>query len=113
MVVENGLGHHGWDLRIPDLAKFLKIINARATITLTTIGWTKTSFGITLLRLTKDRTKAVVWFCIITINITTFVSALVPWIQCMPLSKVWNPMEDGSCWAPGTGTTLWVGLGGL
>ncbi|KAK0625877.1 hypothetical protein B0T14DRAFT_599372 [Immersiella caudata] len=111
LVVENGLGHHSWDLRISDLAAYIKIISARATFTLTTLGWTKTSFGITLLRLTKGRTKAFVWFCIVTINITTFISALVPWIQCEPISKTWNPMEEGWCWAPKVGTKVWIGMG--
>jgi len=111
LVVENGLGHHSWDLRITDLTAFIKILSTRATFTLTTLGWTKISFGITLLRLTKGRIKAVVWFCIITINITTFISAIVPWVQCVPLSKTWNPMEDGWCWAPRVGTKIWIGMG--
>lgn len=81
-------------------------------MTITVTGWTKTSFGITLLRLTSGRTKAFVWFCIISINVTTIVSAIIPWAQCTPLSKTWDPnMVGGECWAPRVGTKIWIGLG--
>lgn len=81
-------------------------------MTITITGWTKTSFGITLLRLTSGRTKAFVWFCIISINVTTIVSAIIPWAQCTPISKTWDPdMVGGTCWAPRVGTKIWIGLG--
>ena len=112
LVIENGLGHHSWDLNVPDLARFIIIISSRASFTLTAVGWTKTSFGVTLLRLTNGRIKAFVWFCIITINVVTALAAAIPWAQCVPLSKTWNPTEDGRCWAPQVGTKIWIGMGG-
>ncbi|KAK0747017.1 hypothetical protein B0T18DRAFT_303096, partial [Schizothecium vesticola] len=112
LVTESGLGHHSYDLYISDLARYIIIISVRATMTITVTGWTKTSFGITLLRLTSGRTKAFVWFCILSINATTIVSAIIPWAQCVPLSKTWDPhMTGGECWAPRVGTKIWIGLG--
>ncbi|KAK1832541.1 hypothetical protein QBC39DRAFT_244672, partial [Podospora conica] len=112
LVTESGLGRHSWDLQIKDLARYIIIISVRATFTITITGWTKTSFGITLLRLTNGRTKAFIWFCIISINVTTIISAIIPWAQCVPLSKTWDPhMTGGWCWAPRVGTKIWIGLG--
>jgi hypothetical protein len=112
LVAEFKLGRHSWDLEIDNLSKFILIISSRATVTLTSLGWTKTAFAVTLLRLTERGTKRFVWFVIVSINITTFVSALVPWIQCAPLQTAWDPAVPGSCWAPKVGTKVWIGLGG-
>ncbi|KAK4040973.1 hypothetical protein C8A01DRAFT_35029 [Parachaetomium inaequale] len=102
LVAEFKLGRHSWDLEIHDLSKFIIISSSRATFTLTSLGWTKTAFAVTLLRLTAGRTKGFVWFVIVSINITTI---------CAPLDKVWNPAVPGSCWAPKVGTKVWIGLG--
>ncbi|KAK4154612.1 hypothetical protein C8A00DRAFT_42613 [Chaetomidium leptoderma] len=111
LVTEFKLGRHSWDLEISNLSKFIIIISSRATLTITSMGWTKTAFAVTLLRLTTGKTKIFVWFIIISLNITTAVSAAVPWIQCEQLEKNWDSSATGSCWAPGVGTKVWIGLG--
>ena len=63
--------------------------------------WSKTSFGITLLRIVTDRrTKAAVWFVIISMNLAMSVSVLVNWIQCNPIPKGWDGRVPGTCWEP-------------
>ncbi|KAK4244240.1 hypothetical protein C7999DRAFT_35391 [Corynascus novoguineensis] len=112
LVMDFKLGRHSWDLNIYDLPKFIIIINSRATTTLTSMGWTKTAFGVTLLRLTTNWTRKFVWFIIISLNVTTAISAAIPWIQCQPLNKAWlGDSIPGSCWAPGVGTKIWIALG--
>lgn len=111
MVAESGLGKHSWDLKIDNLTRWIIIISARATFTITTSGWTKTSFAFTLLRLTTDWTKAFVWFIIISLNVTTIVAATVPWVQCNPVQAGWDFSVKGDCWAPKVGTKVWIGLG--
>ncbi|KAF2280142.1 uncharacterized protein EI97DRAFT_429900, partial [Westerdykella ornata] len=113
LVIEFGLGRHSWDLKIYDLSKFIILISSRATFTLISIGWSKTAFAVALLRLTTGLTRSSVWFIIISLNITTIISALVPWIQCAPLAKTWDPAIPGTCWAPKVGTKIWIGMGGL
>jgi hypothetical protein len=112
LVHEFELGRHSWVLDIHDLAKFLIILSSRATFTITALGWTKTAFAVTLLRLTTGMTKSFVWFIIISVNITTIVSAAVPWIQCNPIAKTWTPDMPGTCWAPKVGTKIWIGTAG-
>ncbi|KAK4213408.1 hypothetical protein QBC37DRAFT_423055 [Rhypophila decipiens] len=114
LVFEFKLGKHSWDLEVSpvNFAKFIILLSARASFTLTALGWTKTAFAITLLRLTEGITRTFVWFIIISLNVTTIISGLVPWIQCSPLEKTWDPMtREGQCWAPKVGTKIWIGMG--
>jgi len=111
LVREYGLGHHSWDLLPGDPVRFTLLLSSRATVTITSIGWTKSAFAVTLLRLTTDRTKILVWFILISLNIVMGVSALVPWIQCWPLAKGWDASIEGTCWAPGVGVNIWIPTG--
>lgn len=61
-------------------------------------AWSKTSFAITLLRISKGWVKWVIWFIIISVNIVLGVSGLILWIQCWPLPKLWLPDVEGTCW---------------
>ncbi|KAK3331546.1 hypothetical protein B0H66DRAFT_546762 [Apodospora peruviana] len=113
LVLEFKLGRHSWDLHVDptNVSKFIILLSSRASFTLTALGWTKTAFAITLLRLTEGLTRSFVWFIIISLNVTTIISGLVPWIQCAPLEKTWNPTVDGTCWAAQVGTKVWIGMG--
>jgi hypothetical protein len=62
--------------------------------------WSKTSFGMTLLRITDGKMKPVIWVIIVSMNLLMGVHSLMPWIQCNPLSKTWNRDEVGECWDP-------------
>lgn len=75
-------------------------INIAGTLSLTAATWSKTSFALTLLRLTNGWTKGLIWFIIITTNIAMGLSALFIWVQCMPIRKSWDPFVDGRCWSP-------------
>ncbi|KAK0619105.1 hypothetical protein B0T14DRAFT_602995 [Immersiella caudata] len=111
LVNEFKLGRHSWDLEINDLARFIILLSSRATATLTALSWTKTAFAVTLLRLTADGTRTLVWFIIVSLQITMGFSAAVPWIQCNPIAKTWDPMLPGTCWANKVGTKIWIGTG--
>ena len=76
------------------------LINAAGTCTLTAATWSKTSFALTLLRLTDGRIKIkwLLWFIIVSMNIFMGLSALFNWIHCTPVEKVWLPLTPGSCW---------------
>jgi hypothetical protein len=60
----------------------------------------KTSFATTLLRITEGKTRILLWFIIISVNIALGGTALIPWIQCTPVEKNWNFMTPGTCWNP-------------
>jgi hypothetical protein len=61
-------------------------------------AWSKTSFAITLLRISNGWVKWVLWFIIISVNVALGVSGLILWIQCWPLQKLWMPDVEGACW---------------
>ncbi|KAG9197370.1 hypothetical protein G6514_001632 [Epicoccum nigrum] len=58
----------------------------------------KISFGVTLLRLTADKIRWSVWFCIVTLFLVMLPSAFITYIQCTPTAKAWNPTLEGHCW---------------
>jgi hypothetical protein len=62
--------------------------------------WSKTSFAITLLKITEGYTKAFVWFILVSLNIFMGLSAILNWVQCSPPSKLWLFTEEGTCWDP-------------
>jgi hypothetical protein len=62
--------------------------------------YSKTSFAITLLRISEGRTKILLWFIIISVNLALGGSALIPWIQCHPAYKTWYKLTPGKCWNP-------------
>ena len=78
----------------------LLLINIAGSCTLTAAIWSKTSFALTLLRLTEGRMKWVLWFIIISMNIAMGLSALFNWVQCTPIQKTWIPLTPGKCWKP-------------
>ena len=98
-----GYGHHIWDWPLDKLeytVDLVKVINVAGTLSLTAAVWSKTSFAITLLRLTEGWAKTTVWFIIISMNIAMGLSALFIWVQCTPVERSWNPFINGTCWPP-------------
>ncbi|KAI0127545.1 hypothetical protein BJ170DRAFT_376870 [Xylariales sp. AK1849] len=66
----------------------------------TTIGqtWSKTAFAATLLRITNTWQKAVLWFCIVTLNIFLVLKVFVNWSKYCGLPKYQNYWRmDGFC----------------
>ena len=92
-----GLGKHNADIN-PDtfqgvvmysyIAGFCSIL---ATL------WSKTSFAITLLRISNGWVKVLIWFIIIATNMVFGASATIQWVQCWPVAKLWDPSVLGSC----------------
>jgi hypothetical protein len=97
--VENGYGHHVGVLTGPQVQATTFYYMIASTFLITASAWSKTSFAITLLRITDSKTKKFVWFLIISMNLSKLVSAMLQWISCQPLQKSWNPLyEGGTCW---------------
>jgi len=113
LVNEFGLGKHSYDTVILNVSRWILILDSRATSAITVLSWTKTALALSLLRLTTEKTKAFVWFIIISINIALGFSAMVPWIQCQPVAKRWHPELDGRCWPLTVGVKIWIGTGAL
>jgi len=97
--VEHGYGHHVTALTAEQKQATTFYYMIASTFLITASAWSKTSFAITLLRITDSKTKKFIWFLIISMNASKMVSAMLQWISCQPLQKSWNPLyQGGSCW---------------
>lgn len=65
---------------------------------LLTAAWSKTSFALTLLRISNGKIKTFLWFVMITVNAVLAVSAAFQWVQCWPLQRLWDFRVAGVCW---------------
>ncbi|KAK0719144.1 hypothetical protein B0H67DRAFT_484630 [Lasiosphaeris hirsuta] len=98
-----GYGLHIWDFNLANMAQLLLTVNVTGTFSVTAAIWSKTSFAITLLKLTHGWARYLVWYIIVSMNIAMGLSALFPWVQCTPVRKAWDlTVVGGSCWDPTT-----------
>jgi hypothetical protein len=59
----------------------------------------KTSFCVTLLRLTAiSWHRLILWFIIVTVNLSMWVVTVMTFAQCSPVEKLWNITLEGKCW---------------
>lgn len=96
-LVSLGYGLHIWDFPPENFTKFSLPVAVRAVLSLTALAWSKTAFGVTLLRLTKGWMRWAVWGVIITVNLFLGLSAMLFFVQCKPLKAAWDPTVEGEC----------------
>ncbi|KAK3363249.1 hypothetical protein B0T25DRAFT_33881 [Lasiosphaeria hispida] len=107
-----GFGMHFVDVPVENLIPMGLVANISGFTSVLGVALSKTSFAITLLRLTDGWLKWFVWFIIITLNATQHASAVFFWVSCDPPAKTWNPTLEGTCWSPKIMSILpWV-IGG-
>lgn len=94
-----GYGKHAFAIDPSNIPSMNIIGAASGTFTLTAIAWSKTSFALTLLRITTGWLRRAVWVIIISMNIALGVTALVHWVSCRPVHKFWDTsVKEGFCW---------------
>lgn len=59
--------------------------------------WSKTSFAISLLRISDGRVRWFIWFVIITVNLVLGSNGAIQWAQCWPVAKRWHYELEGEC----------------
>jgi hypothetical protein len=77
---------------------FLLTTNLGGSFSILAALWSKTSFAITVLRISSGWTKKFVWFIIISVNVALGLSVAFTWGQCMPFAKIYRPSLPGTCW---------------
>ncbi|KAK3938971.1 hypothetical protein QBC46DRAFT_355427 [Diplogelasinospora grovesii] len=98
LVVNLGVGKYPCDIDPRNLSLIGLEGNIGNTVGTLAVVWSKTSFAVTLLRLTEGKTKMFVWAIIISMNIAMGLSALFTWIECTPIPKTWDRTIPGTCW---------------
>lgn len=63
-------------------------------------AWSKTSFAVTLLRLTTGKIRALVWFAIISMNLILDFVVILQFIWCQPAYYAWTGSPSDKCWSP-------------
>ncbi|KAI1100676.1 hypothetical protein F4804DRAFT_344554 [Jackrogersella minutella] len=96
--VAAGLGKHDKDINpkiVDQLGLRNLIISSLYTVS---SAWSKTSFAISLLRIATPRLRVIIWFLIVTMNIFMHTSAVLTWVTCRPMEKLWDFTLEGECW---------------
>ncbi|CAK7212627.1 hypothetical protein SBRCBS47491_001531 [Sporothrix bragantina] len=118
-----GFGKHTADLVAADRVKdggnpeaFVTMLNAitlsgqlAITFGICAQAWSKTSWAITLLRIsTGRRLRGFMWFALVSMNLFFAGPAFVYWFQCTPVAKAWQPLLPGTCWRPEVGIVVGI-----
>lgn len=98
--VKFGLGQHNAQNKYHDDGAQLQLTVVIAT-TFSVLGaaLSKTSFAITLLRLTKGIMRNVIWFAIVSMNVVLVFNIILQFIWCRPASAAWHSGRGGTCWS--------------
>ncbi len=97
-MVPLGVGKHLVDVDPANLTQIGLLSNVASTFSILAAVLSKTSFAVTLLRITTSYTKMFVWFVIAIMNIAMWLDALFTWVKCNPVRKTWDPSIPGTCW---------------
>jgi hypothetical protein len=95
-----GYGLNAADMPKENLPKMPFIAVFAGFFSVLSAAWSKTSFGLTLLRLCQGWTKWVIWFIIVTVNLILGTAMLLMWVKCHPFAKVWDDRIQGWCIDP-------------
>ena len=96
-MVPLGLGMHLSDVDPANLTQIGLLSNVASTFSMLAAVLSKTSFAVTLLRITNGYTKMFVWFAIVIMNICMGLAALFVWVKCTPVRKTWDFTVPGTC----------------
>ena len=91
------LGKHGEFIKPENLSPLLFHSYVAGFFSILAAAWSKTSFAITLLGISDGWTKRVVWFVLISVNLVLGFGAVLQWVQCWPVNKLWLG-GPGVCW---------------
>ncbi len=96
-----GIGNHMVDILPDDLSTAVKVLYAGEFFAIIAVAISKTSFAVTLLRLSSQAwQRHVLWFIIGSLNLVMWLCALFQYLQCSPVNKLWDFTVPGKCWDP-------------
>ena len=108
-----GFGHHVQEIPIDNVVTMGILSNVSGTLSIIATAASKTSFAITLLRISNGFwMRTLIWFIIITLNITMNLSGIFFWVSCDPPQKTWDPLLPGTCWPETVSVYYGIVVGG-
>ena len=100
--VKLGFGRPLSQFNFDNLEIFLILSNFAGSFSILAALWSKTSFALTVLRISSGWVKIVVVGIILTVNIVLGGAVFLTWGQCLPVEKLWRP------WVPGICMSKWI-----
>ncbi|KAL2130080.1 hypothetical protein VTI74DRAFT_6918 [Chaetomium olivicolor] len=98
-VINYGFGKYPCDIpaaNLPHIA--FEGAGLGSVFTILAIVSSKTSFGITILRLARDKLRVFLVVVVVAMNIAMLLQAVFVWVKCDPIEKNFRPMMPGRCW---------------
>lgn len=95
--VQIGFGRHAAVVPQDNLLTLVLLVSVTGIFTLFAAACSKTSFAITLLRLTNGWLKIVIWAIVVSLNLVLFINAILPFVRCIPIEASWNSAAGGTC----------------
>lgn len=98
--VSVGLGSHTSSSAVHQTPLQLSVLVA-TVFSVLGAAWSKTSFALTLLRITHDGNRVLywgIWCVVITMNVVLTFNAVVQFVWCVPAQAAWNADMHGECW---------------
>lgn len=93
-----GFGLRFYQVPLENLLTFGILSNTSGFTSIIAVACSKTSFAITLLRLSDGWMKWFIIALLVLLNTTHYISALFFWVSCNPPAKTYNVMLPGECW---------------
>ncbi|KAG7291948.1 hypothetical protein NEMBOFW57_001977 [Staphylotrichum longicolle] len=93
-----GFGLRFYQVPLENLLTFGVLSNISGFTSIIAVACSKTSFAITLLRLSDGWMKWFIIALLVLLNTTHYLSALFFWVSCNPPAKTYNVMLPGECW---------------
>ncbi|KAI0966212.1 hypothetical protein F4678DRAFT_303889 [Xylaria arbuscula] len=98
VAISLGWGQQPYDITPSAFPQILLSLLISGLFSILAVAISKTSFALTLLRISSGWVRWTIWFSIVTINVSMGLSLLFNWLQCTPVEKNFNLSVPGSCW---------------
>ncbi|KAK4451307.1 96ca82bc-67f3-4b3a-ab36-ffe7d8f40fbe [Podospora aff. communis PSN243] len=100
-------GKHLHDMR-PEVSTKMQFVAVFAGFfSVLSAAWSKTSFALTVIRLSEPWMRKMIWFIIVTLNGILGTAMLFMWVKCRPFGKIWDDSIEGWCIDPAKVITLY------
>lgn len=100
-------GKHLYDMRPEYTSKMQFVAVFAGFFSVLSAAWSKTSFALTIIRLSEPWMRKMIWFIIVTLNGILGTAMLFMWVKCRPFAKIWDQSLVGWCIEPSKIITLY------
>lgn len=97
--VSLGFGQHITEISTNTATNLQFLVYLASVFSLLGAAWSKTSFALTLVRITEGTLRTAIWVVITCINMALVANAILPFLRCSPVERNWDVlMLEGVCW---------------